>query len=164
MNLYIDMDDVVADFKGYAQHILGYPFNEQILDEVEWNKVKLNQRLFRDLNLTVDARQMMSDIGKYLELNKHISIFFLTAIPRNNDCPWAFYDKVIWANRFFPNIPVLFGPYSRDKYKHCKFKTDILIDDRIENVNEWISAGGTAYLYDNWDNCKIWLEERIDNV
>jgi uncharacterized membrane protein len=74
------MDDVVADFKGYAQHILGYPFNEKILDEIEWNKVKSNQRLFRDLNPTIDAQQMMSDIGKYLELNKHISIFFLTAI------------------------------------------------------------------------------------
>jgi hypothetical protein len=158
------MDDVVADFKGYAQHVLGYPFNEKILDEKEWNQVKSNQRLFRDLNPTIDAKQMMFDIGKYLELNKHISIFFLTAIPRNNDCPWAFYDKVIWANKFFPNIPVLFGPYSRDKYKHCTSNTDLLIDDRIENINEWISAGGTAYLYDNWDNCKIWLEERINNV
>ena len=54
---------------------------------------------------------------------------------------WAFYDKVMWAHKHFPNIPVHFGPFSKDKHVHCVIG-DILIDDRTSNIEEWRSAGG----------------------
>ena len=68
---------------------------------------------------------------------------FLTAVPKGNDVKWAFYDKVNWATTHYPDIPVMFGPYSHDKHVHCKLG-DVLIDDRTSNCEEWRHAGGVA--------------------
>ncbi len=67
----------------------------------------------------------------------------MTAVPKGNDIQYAFFDKVEWAQKYFPGVPVFFGPYSKDKYQHCKVG-DILIDDRISNIEEWRAAGGLA--------------------
>jgi hypothetical protein len=64
-------------------------------------------------------------------------------VPKGNDVKWAFYDKVMWAQKYYPNIPVHFGPYSVDKWHHCQLG-DILIDDRASNIEEWRAAGGIA--------------------
>jgi hypothetical protein len=70
-------------------------------------------------------------------------LMFLTAVPKGNDVKWAFYDKVNWATTHYPDIPVMFGPYSHDKHVHCKLG-DVLIDDRTSNCEEWRHAGGVA--------------------
>jgi hypothetical protein len=44
----------------------------------------------------------------------------------------------------------MFGPYSKDKHMHCQ-PGDILIDDRLSNVEEWRTAGGIAIHHDNID-------------
>jgi 5'(3')-deoxyribonucleotidase len=72
---------------------------------------------------------------------------FLTAVPKGNDVPWAFYDKVVWVQNYFPDIPVMFGPFSKDKWQHCK-PGDILIDDRKSNIAEWQAAGGRPILHE----------------
>jgi 5'(3')-deoxyribonucleotidase len=70
---------------------------------------------------------------------------FLTAMPKGNDVPWAFWDKMLWAQEYFPDIAVHFGPYSTDKWQHCN-PGDILVDDRVDNCNSWEEAGGAAVL------------------
>ena len=64
-------------------------------------------------------------------------------MPKGNDVKWSFYDKVVWAQQHFPDIAVMFGPYSKDKHVHC-MSGDILIDDRLSNIEEWAAAGGNA--------------------
>lgn len=143
--LYLDLDDVLADFKGYAKLVLGeksskdekYTYNE-------WSRLRDNPRLYRDLKPAngsaafVDSCRTLRDAGK-------VELKILTAVPKGNDVQWAFYDKVLWAQRHFPDIPVMFGPFSKDKRCHCNADAgDILIDDRISNCAEWSSAGGTA--------------------
>ena len=88
-------------------------------------------------------------------------VFFLTAIPKHNDMPWAPQDKIFWAQRYFPRIPVFLGPYASDKYMHCRSPEDILIDDRPSNCTEWRAAGGRAHLYKEWPECKEWLEKTL---
>jgi hypothetical protein len=56
---------------------------------------------------------------------------------------WAFWDKILWAQERYPDIPVHFGPYSEDKQKHC-VPGDILVDDRPDNCQSWRDAGGIA--------------------
>ena len=72
--------------------------------------------------------------------------------------PWAFYDKVIWAVKYFPDIPVMFGPHSTDKYKHCQ-KGDILVDDRLDNCQAWTQAGGISYCVT--DNDLSWAIDQV---
>jgi hypothetical protein len=72
---------------------------------------------------------------------------FLTAVPHYNDVHWAFWDKMLWAQERYPDIPVHFGPYSQDKQKHCQ-PGDILVDDRPDNCENWIRVGGVAVKVD----------------
>lgn len=145
--LYIDMDGVVADFDEYAARTLGVPPSQGIYPDEVWYNLASNARLYRDLIKTEYADQLIEECLD-LALTKNYEILFLTAVPKGNDVKWSFYDKVLWAQRYFPDIAVMFGPYSKDKWQHCK-PGDILIDDRISNIDEWRAAGGIAIHHTN---------------
>jgi 5'(3')-deoxyribonucleotidase len=65
--------------------------------------------------------------------------------------PWAFNDKVYWARNYFATIPVMFGPFSKDKHQHCQ-PGDILIDDRRSNIEEWRVSGGIGILHKDYED------------
>ena len=145
--LYLDMDGVVADFDEYAARTLGIPPSSGIYPNEIWYQLASNSRLYRDLIKTLYADQLVDEC-KDLANTKGYDLKFLTAVPKGNDVPWAFYDKVVWAQLYFPDIPVMFGPYSVDKWKHCQ-PGDILIDDRPSNIEQWRVAGGVAIHHTN---------------
>ena len=140
--LYLDMDGVVADFDEYAAQTLGIPPSSGIYPEEIWYKLASNARLYRDLVKTPYADELVAEC-KDFALTKGYDLHFLTAVPKGNDVKWSFYDKVVWAQQHFPDIAVMFGPYSKDKWQHCNVG-DILIDDRQSNIDEWRTAGGIA--------------------
>ena len=140
--LYLDMDGVVADFDEYAARTLGIPPSSGIYPEEVWYKLASNARLYRDLKKTSYADELVAEC-KDFALTKGYNLYFLTAVPKGNDVKWSFYDKVVWAQQHFPDIAVMFGPYSKDKHVHC-MSGDILIDDRLSNIEEWSAAGGNA--------------------
>jgi 5'(3')-deoxyribonucleotidase len=140
--LYLDMDGVVADFDEYAARTLGVPPSEGIYPDEVWYKLASNARLYRDLKKTSYADQLVAECRDFA-LTKGYDLYFLTAVPKGNDVKWSFYDKVVWAQQHFPDIAVMFGPYSKDKWQHCNAE-DILIDDRQSNIDEWRAAGGIA--------------------
>jgi hypothetical protein len=143
--LFLDMDGVVADFDGYAEVLFGKrPVGERWPKE-DWEKLRDQTRLYRDLPKTQEADLLVDACRKFAK-DRRVDLFFLTAIPKGNDMHWAFYDKVIWAQIHYPDIPVMFGPYSHDKHLHCT-PGDILIDDRTSNINEWTAAGGNGILH-----------------
>jgi len=158
------MDDVVADWYSEAQNLLGMRWknhHERIPPE-DWDQLKQNSRFYRNLPLKEGARELVEWVCLYVIRNApDADVRFLTALPRGDDMPWAVYDKVMWAQDYFPNIPVFIGPYSTDKWKHCK-PGDILIDDRTDNCEQWENAGGHAHIYRNWEECKQWLEELLE--
>lgn len=160
MNIYLDMDDVVADWMSSAKAIVNRNWNygERIPDS-DWAKVKARQRFYRDLPIKPGATELVAWCQDYQD-RTDFGLFFLTALPHDYSMPWASQDKVWWAHDHFPGIPVFFGPFSHDKWRHCK-AGDILIDDRTSNCEEWRGAGGLAHVYRNWADCKTWLEETI---
>jgi 5'(3')-deoxyribonucleotidase len=145
--LYLDMDGVIADFDEYAARTLGLPPSSGIYPDEAWYQLASNSRLYRDLIKTLYADQLVDEC-KDLANTKGYDLKFLTAVPKGNDVPWAFYDKVVWAQLYFPDIPVMFGPYSVDKWKHCQ-PGDILIDDRPSNIEQWRVSGGVAIHHTN---------------
>lgn len=161
MVIYLDMDDVVADFKGYAQRVLRKPVDNGIrFPEYEWERLRDNPRIYRDLTVKDGAYELVKWCQEWC-LKNDVGLAFLTALPRKNDIPFAPYDKVLWARKYFRGIPVLLGPYSQDKWKHCR-AGDILIDDRASNCEEWREAGGLAHQYKDWPTCYKWLQEVLD--
>lgn len=141
------MDGVVADFNEYAHRIhnlkplVEYPDND-------WNKIAKNIRLYKELKKTPYANDLVNYCRTFARMN-NMDLFFLTAVPKSNRMHWAFYDKVTWGMFYFSDIPVHFGPFSKDKHMHCKFG-DILIDDRTSNIEEWNNAGGIGILHTDY--------------
>lgn len=158
MKIYLDMDDVVADWMAHARSLVkrNWEYGQRIPDS-DWNKLKDDQRFYRNLPLKAGAHELVDYCKALLSSGKIDGLYFLTALPHDYSMPYASQDKVWWANDHFPGIPVFFGPYSHDKWRHCA-PGDILIDDRTSNCSEWRSAGGYAHEYRDWPNCKLWLE------
>ena len=146
--LYLDMDGVVADWRTNARRVLGSDSTDpkQRYKPTDWDRLRSNGRIFRDLPLMPGAEELVS-VARWFRDDLGWELLFLTAIPHNNDVPWVFHDKIEWAGRYFPDIPVHFGPYSEDKWRHCS-AGDILVDDRSDNCQQWSAAGGEAIKVD----------------
>lgn len=165
MKLYLDMDEVVADWRGFAISYLRSPelAAGDWLPDQTWRRLKSAQRMFRDLELKAGAEELVSYCLNLYRTAKIEGLYFLTALPHNNDLPFAAYDKVLWAQYYFPGIPVFIGPYSEDKQQRC-VPGDILIDDRRVNCDQWIAAGGVAHQYKTWELCKPWLDQQFKST
>lgn len=161
MKIYLDMDDVVADWKVQAQKILQRRWvDDERIPQPEWDKLKEDLRFYRDLPLRPGAVELVNYCKNLVATGQAESLQFLTALPHDYSVQYAAYDKVHWGDNNFPGIPVFIGPFSHDKWRHCK-PGDILIDDRISNCTEWRAAGGLAHIYRNWEDCKTWFEETV---
>jgi len=163
MIIYLDVDDVVADWMATARAIVNRNWNygERIPD-AEWNKVKAKTRFYKDLPLKDNALDLVQYCLEAVSNKQADGLAFLTALPHGNDVPFAVYDKVHWCDNHFPGIPMFIGPYSHDKWQHCK-PGDILIDDRVSNCEEWTRAGGHSHIYRTWEACKPWLDSILIN-
>jgi len=154
--LYLDMDGVLADFNALARQTLRATAQDESdaaargrWPQEEWNKLKHVPNFYRKLpktdiadDLVKLARKFRDDLGWELRV--------LTAIPKNNDMPDAFQDKLEWMQQYYPDIRVHFGPYSKDKASHAD-PGDVLVDDRKDNCREWAEAGGLAVKVNDTD-------------
>jgi len=143
--IYIDMDGVVADFDTRAREIIKkektHPQQER-WDNASWSKLKSHPNFYRNLPKMPQADAMI-DLARRFRDELNWKLYILTAIPRNNDMPDVFHDKILWIHDYYPDIRVRFGPYSDDKHVHCD-QGDILVDDRTSNCEEWTRAKGIA--------------------
>jgi len=160
--IYLDVDDVVADWMTEARAIVNRNWNygERIPDQ-DWDKVKAKERFYRDLPLKPGANELVAFCRSALAQGLVKDLRFLTALPHDYSVPFAVYDKVHWCDKHFPDIPMFIGPFSHDKWKHCR-PGDILIDDRTSNCVEWANVGGYSHIYRTWEECKPWLEQILN--
>jgi hypothetical protein len=159
MIIYLDMDDVVADWHTAAQDMLKMRWNKdnERIPQQDWDRIKNDSHFYRDLPLKAGAVELV----QYCRDAVADGLFFLTALPHDYSMPYAASDKVWWAHQHFPGVTVFFGPFSHDKWRHCK-PGDILIDDRTSNCEEWIRSGGQAHIYRSWETCRPWLEQALN--
>lgn len=150
--LYLDMDGVLADFDTAAQVLIRASnadaqraANNGHWPEEDWNRIVQERNFYRILPKMPLADELVELAIRFRD-NLDFDVKILTAIPKGNDMPDAFHDKVDWINEHYGQygFRVHFGPYSKDKAHHCSGKEDILVDDRTSNCEEWRSAGGTA--------------------
>lgn len=142
------MDGVVADFERAAREIVNVAPEDLHKDinsywpRDQWLQLVAVPHLYRNLHKMPKADEMMALARRFRdELGWNLRM--LTAIPRKNDIPFVFEDKIDWMRAYYPDVPVFFGPYSEDKQNFCRFG-DILVDDRPSNIHEWEVKGGVA--------------------
>lgn len=163
---YLDMDGVVADWERAAAEFFGRP--QRTPDPTtgysntpeEWAALKQQSRFYRDLPLMPRVDELVTLARTYRD-RLGWDLLFLTAVPKDDDVPWAYYDKVLWAQERFPDIPVHFGPHSWDKWRHCR-PGDILVDDRKDNCQQWRDAGGTAFRVTRNDLATVLTDIEVD--
>jgi len=149
--IFFDMDGVVADFNYSAGKILGREvgWGPYDLTNDDWKTLSKVDHLYLDLFLIEESRSLFALAKTMSDYN----VKFLTAIPRVKTIPTAKDDKTKWLEKHFPGEEILFGPYSKDKWKHAN-RLDILIDDRLSNVQEWVSKGEGIAIYHRGDFTK----------
>lgn len=140
MQLYVDLDGVLADFdRGYEQLTGVRPTRTNATaglsqpdgEDVDWNQVRQQDHFYRDLPAMPDFPATWARISRYRPI-------VLTGIPYG--VPTAEADKHEWVRRYLPGTLVICCA-SRDKAKQCR-PGDVLIDDWEKYRLAWEEAGG----------------------
>ncbi len=130
MQIYVDMDGVLADFDGHYEKLFGYiPVRPGGCDWKLVNGVE-------DFYLTMGEMPDLNTLWDRLYLHNPT---VLTGIPRQIDA--AENDKRRWANVHLPPGTQVICCQAKDKYRYCK-PGDLLIDDYSRHKPAWLNAEG----------------------
>jgi FMN phosphatase YigB (HAD superfamily) len=132
--IYCDLDGVLVDFdKGYKE-LTGKDIAGQFFSDSHfWDPINTaGYNFWINLEWMKDGKRLWKYIQKY-------SPEILSAPSRQPESRVAKHD---WVNRELPGVHLIL--------RTAKHKKDfagpksILIDDRIDNINDWRAAGGIA--------------------
>jgi hypothetical protein len=139
--IFCDLDGVLADFGQGIRNLNIDETNTTIM----WSVINNSNSFFETLPWMPKGRKLWSQIQQY-------SPIILTGIPRGSST--AVEQKIRWCQRELgPNVQVITCA-TKDKPNYCMYNS-ILIDDRIDNFNNWNKKGGKFVLYD---------EEQLDSI
>ena len=135
--IYCDMDGVLVDFdKGYLE-LTGHKLDGSHRSDVGfWDPInKAGKPFWVNLEWMSDGKRLWSYIEKYKPK-------LLSAPSRQDE---SRVGKHEWVERELPGVPLLLR--SAKHKKDFAGPKNILIDDRLENVQGWIEAGGVGILH-----------------
>jgi 5'(3')-deoxyribonucleotidase len=148
--IFLDMDDVLADFTGAAIDQMQQIFPDQPAESYPLLMVRVIDRIkyiddffynLRPFSYAVDLYKLATSVCRNVQI--------LTAIPE-----WPGEDnikrqKIEWVLKYLgPGIQVNFGLRAGDKWKHAR-QGDILIDDNASNILDWETKGGALGILHN---------------
>jgi predicted kinase len=132
--VYCDMDGVLVDFERGYNDLTGKqtPGVDSTYDKNDfWSAItKAGAKFWAELNWMSDGQQLWNYIKQY---NPKL----LTAPSREES---SRIGKQEWIDNNLPSTPVIFKQ-AKDK-KDLAEPNTILIDDREDNIQQWIDAGG----------------------
>jgi predicted kinase len=132
--VYCDMDGVLVDFERGYNDLTGKqtPGIGSTYDKDDfWSAItKAGAKFWADLNWMPDGKQLWDHIKQY-------NPTLLTAPSREKSSE---IGKQEWIDKNLPDTPVIFKQ-AKDK-KDLAEPNAILIDDRKDNIEQWIEAGG----------------------
>ena len=137
MQIYVDMDGVLADFYGHHQAVFGLYSGERT-DDVYWSTVR-----------TMDFYMAVPPMPDFDELWSHIghdTPIILTGVPKA--VPESATFKRAWVDKFIGKQIELRCCPSKDKSLHCR-TGDVLIDDWEKYRHLWVEAGGVWITHHN---------------
>jgi hypothetical protein len=133
--IYCDMDQVLCDFIGGAEEVIGMPFATADKND-RWKKIAQTKDFWATLEWMPGAKRLYSFISKY---DPHI---LSASSDRDvNSRP----GKLKWLGK---NTKIkrsninLVKRSDKKKFATTNGKQNILVDDYLKNIKEWESAGG----------------------
>jgi predicted kinase len=137
--LYCDMDGVIVDFEEGYDRLTGRkaPGVHSTYDKENfWQPIAdAGSKFWADLKWMPDGQQLWDYIKPY-------NPSLLTAPSREES---SRIGKQEWVDKNIPGTSIVFK-YAKDK-KDLASPNAILIDDRKDNIQQWIDAGGIGILH-----------------
>lgn len=175
MKVYFDMDGVLVNFSAMCPNDtnLNHP-SETLSDEKRaakklfWQNIEKQPNFWRDIPMMANIEYLLTtaaDIGE---------IFVLSKVPGaekfiggQNYVDFVAGEKRKWIakhmNKFFDAKHIIICDGPKGKLIRPN-KTDVLIDDRQENINEWESVGGRGILFNDAFSAKKQLIYMKNNM
>ena len=129
MQIYCDMDGVLADFDAHYLRIFGYVPTRP--GGTDWKAVRAHPGFYA----TIPPMPGLSALWN--RLSPHGPIV-LTGLP---SWPHAEAEKREWINRHLPPRTHVICCRAADKHQFCR-PGDLLIDDYPRHKQRWLDAGG----------------------
>ena len=132
--IYLDIDGVLVDFDGGFKKLTGqYPndFERKYGTEEFWRQIPTDTTKFwKELEWMPDGKQLFQYTEKYKP----------TLLSAPSKAQTSKQGKREWRDINIPGVKLIL---KGAKFKHEYAKPNhILIDDRADNIERWISAGG----------------------
>ena len=145
--IYCDMDQVLADFLGGAEKLIGEPFEAKSGDQHTQDEKKAmivaKKGFWNNLSWHEGGRNLWKVITKNPNNTVHILSAYASWDP--NCKP----GKKAWLKKNLKPSPSRIYLVRRAEKQNFAEKNVILIDDHSRNIKEWSSAGGEAVLHIN---------------
>jgi len=132
--VYCDMDGVLVDFERGYNELTGKktPGIGSTYDKDDfWSAItKAGAKFWAELNWMPDGQQLWEYINQY-----NPKLLTAPSLQKSSEI-----GKQEWVNNNLPGTPIIFKQ-AKDK-KDLAEPNAILIDDRKDNIQQWIDAGG----------------------
>lgn len=141
--IYLDMDGVLTDFRTHFENCFGINLDKDKKDypgELIFSEIAKYPHWWDSIPWMPGGKELVEaamDISDNVEL--------LTTPAFEKDVPTCRQDKLSWVKRELGDLPVIFS-YNKENFAK---KNAILIDDKPDNIKEFVSAGGIGILYKN---------------
>ena len=143
--IYVDMDGVIADFFGGLERFHGVP---------HWKLVK--EKSILDLQgtnffYTLDPFETSGQLIQHVRVLTRGENWGINTSPLRGDHNNSAYWKRKWLEKhdIMPEVENCIFTSNKHKYAVNKLtgKPNILVDDKIDNIKRWESAGGIGILF-----------------
>ena len=168
--IWFDMDGVLANFEQAAKKVDGFKAEFNVATDSLPDDLKKDKEAFwlkiRENNNFWDNLEPIEDGVRLWGLLRHLQPRILTAAPRFNIPeeevffhPWYLEvkeKKLVWAKK---NLNISDDDFfcTISKLKHLYIEGDeniinVLIDDRMDNINHWEKNGGVGIFFKNFQD------------
>ncbi len=131
MQIFVDMDGVLADFDTHYEAVFGYRASK-LADNVDWKAVRAVDGFYLAMPPMLDMQDLWACVAPFKPV-------ILTGIP--SSVSEAAENKREWARKNIgPDVDVICCR-SSEKFLYAR-RDDVLIDDWEKYRHLWIGAGG----------------------
>jgi hypothetical protein len=163
--IYCDMDEVLTDFKSRYEHFTGMlpdemeaeltkQYGKEKAKAMFWEKVDhLGTKFWTGIPWMKDGHMLWNYIKKYNPI--------LLSSPSRSQT--SVEGKKLWVDKYLPGTELILR--QANKKQEFAGPKNILIDDRADNIQQWIAKGGIGILHKSASDTIHQLKELgFDNI